>query len=107
MVTMDQVRRGIERYIDAEILPQLTGFKRYATAVYIELALNQAEETLIGFVHRPAIEMLGLMDGDDRIDIDRIRTVAGNRMASEGRVEVDIPVLGKFVFNTGDIEKLC
>lgn len=76
MVTMDQIKRGIGRYVDEEIAPKLTGVKRYGVQVYTGLALQSAEKAMEEIMQHPAIRMLGLMDDNHRFDIDRLHMIA-------------------------------
>ena len=40
MVTMQQVKTGLVRYIDTDVLPHLTGIKKLGLGVYTALAAN-------------------------------------------------------------------
>ena len=43
-VSLDQVKRGVARYINDKMLPQLTGGKKIALGAYAALAVDGAEK---------------------------------------------------------------
>ena len=106
MVTVHQIRQGLEQYLDTEILPHLPAMKRFGISVYIELLLQQIENQSGDFLEKPAIKILGLADENGNIDIEKLYGVAKNKFGSADRLEMDIPIAGRFVFNKSDVDNL-
>ena len=106
MVTVNQVINGAMRYIDSEILPHLSGAKRYGVAVYVALMSQNSAGKVAEWLQNPAVSLLCLTDSNGNIDLDRLHAAAVQQMRGE-RVEIDIPVVGRFAFSTNDIDRIC
>lgn len=106
MVTMSQFQNGIARYIDADILPHLTGFKRIGLGIYAGLAANNVGDLLMKYKEHPAVEVLNLMDSDGNIDVDRLYAVAAPMFANGEKYSVNIPMIGEMSVDRTDLEKL-
>lgn len=106
MATMEQVRNGIVRYIDSEILPHLTGFKKYGLGIYTALAADNLEATINKYKNTPAVAMLGIIDSNDNIDIDKVYRIAINQVPAGERFVVPIPLIGDLTLTKNDIDKL-
>ena len=88
-----------------EVLPHMTGVKRYGATVYLALAMDGAEEKLHELIHNPLIDMLGIVNENDEIDLDRLHQTMVNSMDGDHLV-IDIPLLGTFKFNRLDLDRL-
>lgn len=106
MITVHQLRKGLEIYADREILPHLSNAKRVGVGIYLELLLNRLESEPALIFDHPAIKILGVTDGQN-IDLDKLYTAAVGRMDAAGPMEISIPVIGCFTFNRSDADKLC
>lgn len=106
MVTVNQVINGVLRYIDAEILPHLTGAKRFGVAMYAALMAQNAPGKVMEMLQSPPLSLLGLADDNGNIDLDRIRAAAIQQMHGD-KIDIDIPAVGRFAFSASDIERVC
>lgn len=104
MATINQVRRGIEKYMDAEILPKLPKAKAFGMGVYAELLLSQTESQLQKYLELPAVKVLGIVDESGNIDIEKLRDIARKRMPDS--MQLDLPLIGTFTFRDADIDLL-
>ena len=106
MVTVEQVKNGLTKYVDGEILPNMTGAKKFALGVYMALAAENIGGIIMKYKDNPAIAALNVVDGNGNIDIDRLRTAAMSVMRNSGKVSFDIPMLGVLTMNEDDIDAL-
>lgn len=105
MVTINQMRRGLEQYIEEEILPHLTTAKAFGIGVYVELLMNQIESNIKQYLDMPAVKLLNVVDEKGNVDLDRLSDVAMKRM--NDRIQIDIPLAGRFTFSKDDISRLA
>lgn len=105
MVTIDQFKRGLAEYVDTDILPRLSGAKRYGVMVYMALLMDGTSEKVTELLKNPAIAMLGIVDDSGLIDIDKIHDAAFNAM--KDNLDIDFPLIGRFIFSRPDIDRLC
>lgn len=91
-------------YAERELLPHLKGFKKVGFASYISLAAPHARDTVEKYMEHPAVRMIGVIDESGEIDIDILAETLRNNM--EGRIALEIPMIGKFMICREDIDKL-
>lgn len=106
MVTMQQFQNGVARYIDADILPHLSGVKRLAMGMYAGLAANNVGELLAQYKDHPAVSVLKVMDKDGNVDIDRLYSAAAPMFANGEKFAINIPMIGEMTVDKTDLEKL-
>ena len=104
MVTIEQVKNGLMKYIDTEILPHTNGAKRFAVGVFSALAAQNAETALMKYRENPAITMLGVVDENNNVDIDKIYSAAISAMPD--RLSLDIPLVGVFTIGKADLDQM-
>ena len=107
MVTISQIKTGIEQYMDREILPHLSTGKQIGLGIYTELLMVEIEGKAREYLNMPAIKILGLSDEEGNIDLDRLQDVAARKVGDRGKFEVDLPIIGRFTFSQSDVVKLC
>lgn len=101
MVHIDRVAHGINRYVDDEIVPHVTGLNKILVGMYV--GLMDAHDLVNRYKDMPAIAALHIVDGD-MVDIDRVHDVA--EKVFDQKQEIMIPMLGKFTFDRSDVDKL-
>ena len=106
MVTLQQVKNGIVRYIDTDMLPHLTGIKKIGLGVYSALAAENAVGLVMKSRTHPAIAVLDIMTEDGQVDIDKLYQVVVPMFADGQKQEIDIPMIGTYRIDRSDIEKI-
>lgn len=101
----DRVLNGIAKYMDREIYSGMNDWQEVAARMVVARVLNNPnlETTLM---NNPYIKTFAIADENGNIDIDSLyrdlRTVVQNK----GKVEVNLPLFGKFTFTEGDVDCL-
>lgn len=106
MVSMDQVKNGLIRYIESDIMPHLDGIKKIGVGLYTGLAADNAVKMALQYANHPAIAMLNVIDEAGNVDIDKLyKTVIP--MFNDGHKEaIKVPLVGEFRIDKNDIETL-
>lgn len=109
MVTIEQIKRGLANFADAEILTkmQIGTFKRVAFGTGIGLALANLDKSIR--LDNPIVEMLGVVNADGTINIDTLAAELKKNIPDEGmRLDIDILgfKLGSMIFHRADVETL-
>lgn len=105
MVTIDQAMRGAARYADNEIIPHLPTGKGIGAGIALALIMDGGKAQLLKLRENPAVQMMGVMDADGNIDIDRLYNVARPRVDGQ-KLPVMVPIIGELRFDAGDLDKL-
>lgn len=106
MVTIEQVKNGLTRYIDKEILPTMPGGKRFALGVGAALIMQNLEGTLLRYRESPLLAAMNVLDEGNNIDIDTIYAAATDTLKGMEKLSVDIPLLGVLTFRQSDLDAL-
>ena len=105
MVTIDQAMRGVAQYADNEIIPHLPTGKGIGAGIALALIMDGGKAQLLKLRENPAVQMMGVMDADGNIDIDRLYNVARPRVDGQ-KLPVMVPIIGELRFDAGDLDKL-
>lgn len=106
MVSIQQVQQGLIRYIDTDILPHLTGFKKVGLGVYVALASDRVSSMILNAKDHPAISVTGVIDELGNVDIDRIYNAVLPMVQNGEKIPIDIPMIGEIRIDSTDVEKL-
>lgn len=97
MENIEQVKRGICNYIDAEVVPIVGGWKGVALGVGAALVVENKSDEL---VKNPFVQMMGVIDGN-QIDVDKLYTKI--KLKAQGKWPMDI---AGFKASESDLDKL-
>lgn len=105
--SINDITNGIAKYIDSELMPTLSSnsVERLAVGVGVSLLLKQAQNNATVMLSNPMIKMLGIVDNDNKVDVDILRDEIKKQMTASG-IKVDIPLIGPATFDTSDVDKL-
>ena len=104
MVTIDQAMRGAAKFADNEIIPHLPTGKGIGAGIALALIMDGGKAQLLKLRENPAVQMMGVMDEDGNIDLDRLYNAARPRF--ENKLTVSVPLLGDLRFDQNDVDKL-
>ena len=105
MVTIDQAMRGVAQYADNEIIPHLPTGKGIGAGIALALIMDGGKSRILALKDHPAVQMMGIMDEDGNIDIDRLYNAARTRVGGK-KIPWDIPVIGELKFDVNDVDRL-
>lgn len=107
LVPMGEVINGVSSYVKSEVLPNLPseGLKGFGIGFAAALAMNRIETIIRQLVQTPLVGMLGVVDEDDRVDIDALRAAALQAMPEEG-LGIQLTAQHKITFSDEDVNKL-
>ena len=105
MVTIDQAMRGAAKFADNEIIPHLPMGKGIGAGIAMALIMDGGKSRILALKDHPAVQMMGIMDEDGNIDIDRLYNAARTRVDGK-KIPWDIPVIGELKFDVNDVDRL-
>lgn len=106
MVTIYQIKEGASRYLEAEMLPKLPGWRKWVAGAFALEYLSRLEDIAEELRKKPAIEMLAVMREDGMVDVDRLRDAFIRQARASGDVTVDLPAIGSVTIGERDIDML-
>lgn len=105
MVTISQIQNGLAEFLDTEIIPMLPGWRRFAFGAAAGLVLGRSVEIYEQLKGNPMIQMLGVIQQDDTIDIDALYCEA-KRQIQKAPLTFDLPGMGAVTLRETDLDKL-
>lgn len=106
MVTTNQIKHGAARFIDLEIMPKIDGWKKWIAGAIVAEYLNKADDVIDILSKTPAISLLGIIDENKHVDLERLRDRFLEQARKTGAVTIDIPMLGSLKVDENDVHKL-
>lgn len=105
MVTIDQAMRGAAKFADNEIIPHLPMGKGIGAGIALALIMDGGKAQLLKLRENPAVQMMGIMDAEGNIDLDRLYNAARTRVDGK-KIPMTIPVIGELRFDVNDVDRL-
>ncbi len=105
MVTIDQAMRGVAQYAENEIIPHLPTGKGIGAGIALALIMDGGKSRILALKDHPAVQMMGIMDEEGNIDLDRLYNAARPRFDGQ-KLPVTVPIIGELRFDVGDLDKL-
>lgn len=105
MVTIDQAMRGAAKFADNEIIPHLPMGKGIGAGIALALIMDGGKSRILARKDHPAVQMMGIMDDEGNIDLDRLYNAARTRVDGK-KLPITVPIIGELRFDVGDLDKL-
>lgn len=105
MVTYEQFINGMTKFIDAEIINQLTGNSKILMGIGTGIAFKKGENIFNNLKNNGIIKMLDLVDANGNIDIETLYEEVKKQTRNE-IIRLEIPMIGTLKLNEEDIEKM-
>ena len=105
MVTIDQAMRGVAKYADDEIIPHLPMGKGIGAGIALALIMDGGKSRILALKDHLAVQMMGIMDEEGNIDLDRLYNAARSRVDGK-KIPLTIPVIGELRFDVNDVDRL-
>lgn len=107
MATIEQVKNGISRYLDQELMPNLSDEKPilFAVGAFSALLLNNVDKAILKYGENPVVKMTGIIDDNQNIDVDALAEVSKQSMKKYA-FSLDDFLVGKFSFLRGHVNTI-
>ena len=99
MVTVQQMKTGLYKYIDTEIADKVHGLAKWGLAIGGALLVDKYLNDL-SFLHD-----LGCMTEDGMVDIDKFYDILKDVAEKKGKVTQVLPMVGPVTFSADDVTK--
>jgi len=101
MVTVEQLKNGIAKYVDCEIISKLSGWQRWIVGGITAAYTAQMSSIVEKIRTHPALSMLNLVTEHGMIDIDSIYSYI--RPYAKNPAQLNIPGVGTFSLTEQDV----
>lgn len=104
-VTIDQVKNGLAKYIDSEIVSKIDGLGKWLIPIAGASIISSKVEPMIK-ENKPMLVSLGYMYEDNLIDIDKVHQDIKRVAHDKGPIKEHFPIIGSITFSEADIDAL-
>lgn len=106
MATAEQIRSGVCSYIERHIMPRLDSKRQFLVGMAYGVASGRVDALVQAACGSPALRALGIVRENGEIDLDALYSAALNQMQAQKKLEIEVPLLGAFAFDEGDLREL-
>lgn len=105
MVTVEQLRRGIAGYLDAEIAAKITGWQKWVFSAACAAYLAQLPSIMRKASESKYIAAMALMDSAGNVDVDKAYEYL-RPAAAQCPAPISIPGMGTITLTESDVDTL-
>lgn len=105
MVTLHQFTDGVKAYVQSNVIPHLPTDKQFVAGVAMGVVANKADKIVQKVKENQLVKTLGVLE-DDMLDDDALFTAMREQMQRQGGLQLEIPWIGKLIFNAPDVDAL-
>lgn len=102
----DAVVQGIIRYLDAEIYSGMSDWQEMAARIAVSRILGNKDALRDTVVNNTFLQTYGIVSQDGMIDVDGLAKDIKQQIAAKGKLEVALPLFGRFTFYEADVDRL-
>ena len=105
MVHINKVKNGIVKFLDAEVITKLPGWKSWVFGAGAILILSKIDTVIDQIKEHPVVKMMGVVEGD-MVDVEALYAAFKKQAQTVGAVDIEIPVIGALRMGASDIDRL-
>lgn len=105
-MNIERVIDGINRYIEREIYSKMNDWQEIFAKIAIGRLVGNKDNLKATLQNNAVLQTFAIIDSEGNVDIDSLAMDLKNQIAQKGKMELDIPMFGKFVFTASDVDKL-
>lgn len=106
MATAEQIRAGVGSYIERHIMPRLDSKRQFLVGMAYGVASGRVDALVQAACGSPALRVMGIAKENGEIDLDALYNAALGQMQVQKKLEIEVPLLGEFAFDEGDLREL-
>lgn len=106
MATTEQLRSGIGTYLQGHLMPKLDDLGKLMLGTAYGMAAVRMDDVLSQLGQHTAARALGAVKENGEVDLDAVYTAAYNQLKAQGKLRLNVPMIGEFVFDETDLQEL-
>lgn len=105
MVNINKVKNGIVKYLDAEVINKLPGWRSWVFGAGAIIMLSKIDTIIDAIKEHPVVKMMGVIEGD-MVDVETLYAAFKKQAQTVGAVDINIPMIGDLRMGVADIDRL-
>lgn len=105
MVNVQQVKSGVARFLDSELLSKVNGWQKWIAGAAVNMMMDKSTDIFNELKANSLVKSMGIITQDDMIDIDTVYKYISEQ-SQKSAVTFTAPVVGAITLRSDDIDKL-
>ena len=105
-MNFEKVIRGIVKYINAEMYQNMNEWQEFIARLAVARMVNNPQNLKDSLTNNMFIKTFAIFDEAGNVDVDGLLRDLKHVIENKGKVSFEIPMFGKFTFETTDVDKL-
>ena len=105
-VSFEIVFNGIVKVLDREAYANFTDWQKLLARVAMSRVIGSRDDIKNMLMNNNFIKTLAIMDENGMVDAEHILNEIKTHLTEMEKMEIEIPLFGKFKFVPGDVDKL-
>ena len=106
MITAAELKGGLGDWLQTRLMPRLDGKRQFLLGTIYGVGAGKMDAIISAAAENGAVKALGIIQPDGCIDIDTLYNAALAQMQAQGKLKIDLPLLGTFAFDADDLREL-
>ena len=102
----DRVLNGVVKYLDREVYVGMNDWQEMLARIAVSRVVGNRDVLRETIVANPFVKTFGIVDENGDVDVDGLIRDIKEQIERKGKFEVIIPMFGKFIFTSADVDKL-
>lgn len=102
----EKVLNGVVKFLNKEIISKMNSWQEMIARVGVARMINNAEGIKTMLTQNPFLKTFAIADESANIDVDGLICDIKSVIREKGKVEINLPMFGKFVFTEPDVDTL-
>lgn len=102
----DRVISGLIKYLDQEIYVGMNDWQEMLARIAVSRVIGNKDTLRTSLMNNPFVKTFAIIDENANVDVDGLIRDLKMQIEQKGKIEIAIPMFGKFTFTSEDIDKL-
>ena len=102
----DRVISGLIKYLDQEIYIGMNDWQEMLARIAVSRVIGNKDTLRTSLMNNPFVKTFAIIDENANVDVDGLIRDLKTQIEQKGKIEIAIPMFGKFTFTSEDIDKL-
>ena len=105
-MTLERVISGINKYINAEIYSTMNDWQEVLARIAVGRIAGNTSDLKRVLMENTFVKTFAIIDGNGNVDIASLLDDFRRQIQMKGKLDINVPMFGKFSFTLSDIDKL-
>lgn len=106
MASTNEIKAGVGNWLQSRIMPRLDNKRQFLVGTMYGIASARMDAFMTAACQNSTLKALGIIREDNTIDINALYDAAFAQMQAQGKLTIEIPLMGSFTFNADDLRDL-